>query len=648
LIRSKGGDYLLGKARGLFDHGGGKQLAIDNPYYQLLADYVAEVTGTNATAATLPSAALEKYSRTFRRASLILTGTIPSEEILAKIDELNEEKFALALQDLLNNQNIKPFLIRGANDQLLTRSINNSLSLSDNFNRFYIEYYKNNTEAAEPAFQEEYARSVMREVGEAPLKLIAHVVLSNQPYSTILTAPYAMVSAKTAEIFQAEVAPMNNDYLPAYDQWQRLSSTKYDFPSDNWNTSRNINLPHSGLLTDLGFLQQFPSTSTNRNRARARWTYQLFLGVDIENSAARNLDSTTLVDPSISAQSEAACQVCHQRLDSVAAAFQHYGDLGIYHEGAYGLDSLPQSYKDSAFYKRGDTWYRTQAPAGFENTVFESQNPIKQLATALINDERFGEGTVKFWWPNLMGEAFAPETLNEQNYAYRQYSAKMLGENFAANNYNFKELLTNMMLSAWFRADTTQLNAYRTQKRLLTPEELTDKTTTITGLTDLRFTNEWNLIYGGIDSYNVTKRQRDISHMMFRVASRHAITNACTIVKQEFIKPLHERNLFRMVELTTSSDVQNPDLAKQMVFLAQRMWGEHYAPNSQRIKEMITLFNQLHQNAQKRLNGKNLDSCVETGGIPDPALDHSITRANISAWRSMLISLMTDYNYLYE
>lgn len=42
-----------------------------------------------------------------------------------------------------------------------------------------------------------------------------------------------------------------------------------------------IDYPHAGALNTQAFLNRYPSTETNRNRARARWTFYHFLGIDI-------------------------------------------------------------------------------------------------------------------------------------------------------------------------------------------------------------------------------------------------------------------------------------------------------------------------------------------------------------------------------
>ena len=88
--------------------------------------------------------------------------------------------------------------------------------------------------------------------------------------------------------------------------------------------------PHAGVLSSHAWLYRYPSTDTNRNRARARWTYYHFLGVDIEKSAPRTTDPVALADTNNPTMNNTACTVCHERLDPLAGAYQLYGDRGHY------------------------------------------------------------------------------------------------------------------------------------------------------------------------------------------------------------------------------------------------------------------------------------------------------------------------------
>ena len=110
--------------------------------------------------------------------------------------------------------------------------------------------------------------------------------------------------------------------------------------------SLRVNYPHAGILNTNSFLFRYPSTATNRNRARSRWTYYHFLGVDIEKSASRTTDPVALADTHNPTLFNPACTVCHKVMDPVAGAFQNYGDNGLYRDQWGGLDSLDEHYKE--------------------------------------------------------------------------------------------------------------------------------------------------------------------------------------------------------------------------------------------------------------------------------------------------------------
>ena len=122
------------------------------------------------------------------------------------------------------------------------------------------------------------------------------------------------------------------------------------------------------------FLKRYPTTPTNRNRARSRWTYYHFLGLDIEKSASRTTDPVALADTDNPTMKNPACTVCHRVMDPVAGTFQNYGEEGEYRDEWGGLDSLDDFYKyppDGSYtpYQYGDTWYRDMREPGFDGEV---------------------------------------------------------------------------------------------------------------------------------------------------------------------------------------------------------------------------------------------------------------------------------------
>ena len=212
-------------------------------------------------------------------------------------------------------------------------------------------------------------------------------------------------------------------------------------------------------------------------------------------------------------------------------------------------------------------------------------NSVQWLARRIVADKRFAEATVKFWWPAIMGSEVAepPEDEGDADFEGLLLAANAQGTEVTrlANGfrrgfrgraaYNLKDLLVEMVLSRWFRADAVEDDhpvrgvALRDAgaRRLLTPEELDRKTAAITGLRwgwwprisqayrgpDSRLTDAYRLLYGGIDSDGVTERARDLTSVMAGVAKRHAVQVSCPVVMREiYLVPEGERRLFAGID----------------------------------------------------------------------------------------------------
>ena len=430
----------------------------------------------------------------------------------------------------------------------------------------------------------------------APLELIAHVVENNLPYTEIMTADYIMANPMAAEAYGATTQFDNvNDpfeFKPSeFAQYYKNDDSRtsvFDETIDIPVVTNPGNLlvedyPHAGILNANAFLIRYPSTATNRNRARSRWTYYHFLGHDIEKSNPRPTDPEALLDENNPTLNNPACIACHDVLDPVAGAFQNYGDEGMYREESGGLDSLPRLYKDgqtgaSCSYVRGDTWYCDMRNPGFGDRVAPSaDNSVQWLAQQIVADDRFAEAAVQFWWQPIMGMDIldAPTDSSDPNFQGRSVAAQAQAaevNRIAAafrtgidegSAYNGKDLLTEIALWPWFRAesvtgaDPVRMAALRDGgvERLLTPEELNRKTEAVSGyvwgrrfqrtmnpdqaqsrsyLEDDRRISAYELLYGGVDSNGITNRSVDMTPVMAAVAQSHAAEVSCPIVRREF------------------------------------------------------------------------------------------------------------------
>jgi hypothetical protein len=345
-----------------------------------------------------------------------------------------------------------------------------------------------------------------------------------------------------------------------------------------------IRYPHAGILNEPAWLNRYPSTETNRNRARARWTYLHFLGFDIEKSAPRTTDPEALADTNNPTLNNPACTACHERMDPVAGAYQNYGNSGLFRNSSGGLDALPRSYKrdDASGYQEGDTWYRDMRRPGFDGMVLPAgrvDDSLAWLAQHIVDDPRFAAATVAFWWPALLGfDALGvPEEPSDPGYDQlitafeaQQAAIQSMSQRFRSDGFILKTLLADIVMSPWFRAKAVDQGAAGNRAlelsslgvdRLLTPEELENKTNAILGYAWDKDEDDFDggalrdrfgIYYGGIDSVGIKERSTAMTALMANVAERQALEMSCGIVALEFYEAPEDRQLFTQIDALTT------------------------------------------------------------------------------------------------
>ena len=171
---------------------------------------------------------------------------------------------------------------------------------------------------------------------QAPVELIAHVVENDLPYTEVLTADYIMANGPTAKAYSDAVAFDDPDDPFEFRPAQIRGYRRYGVTMDDY--------PHAGILNTTSFLARYPTTPTNRNRARSRWAYYHFLGFDIQNAAPTVTDAGALLDTRNPTMHNPACTVCHIPLDPLAGAFQNYTETGHYRATLHGKNALDYGY----------------------------------------------------------------------------------------------------------------------------------------------------------------------------------------------------------------------------------------------------------------------------------------------------------------
>ena len=111
-------------------------------------------------------------------------------------------------------------------------------------------------------------------------------------------------------------------------------------------------------------------------------------------------------------------------------------------------------------------------------------------------------------------------------------------------------------------------------------------------------TDEYRLLYGGIDSDGITERARDITSVMEGVARTHALEVSCPVVMRElYLLPDAERRLFSGIdpfviptEATTGLGDGAGVIRRKIVELHDKLLGVQVTPNSPDVEATYGLF----------------------------------------------------------
>ena len=351
-------------------HGGGVQVAAGTPEFAHLERFLRllgeELTSVALTPQTLfDKVTMAPWRKTLRRAALIFAGRNPTEAEYAAVAEGDASALRATIRGLMSGPQFHEFLTRGANDRLLTdRNIGEIIDT--NVGRGFVAFANESFRRAEEAFAAgrrgrfgDWTNRTQQGIRRAPVELIAHVAENDLPYTEILTADYIMANPWAAVAYGASTRFDNPEDMHEFKPSRIVA---YYREGEGFESEFNRDLgetrvldpgplatryPHAGVLNTNSFLFRYPTTATNRNRARSRWTYYHFLGLDIEKSASRTTDPVALADTNNPTMLNPACTVCHRVLDPVAGTFQNYGDDGYYRHKWGGLDSLDDFYKNA-------------------------------------------------------------------------------------------------------------------------------------------------------------------------------------------------------------------------------------------------------------------------------------------------------------
>ncbi len=608
-IKEKGQDLLLAKISGGEGHAGGMQLSQDSEGYAAFERVLSEINeldnptyyafsgssdGASARQASfLTEVTLESREATLRRATLLMQGRLPTQEERDAV--VSDATLRVALRNLMQGPAFREFVVTSVNDRLLTEGTQNAL------NTAYSHFLKLHNLKASEAINDTGSTvewQIREDLKRTSGELVAYVIENELPYSEILTADYMMMN-RTMNTWLEGTATFSPDegddiFKPSVVQGYYYNSAleEVEFRENSNSTYRAIgeplqDFPHAGLLTDFGFLSRYPTTATNRNRARARWTFYHFLGIDIEKSSQRPTDEASLSDRNNPTMNNPNCTVCHALLDPVAGAFQNWDDENFYRGSGDGRDALDGFYKyppdgSPSPYRQGDLWYRDMREPGlFDSKITERHSTLRSLGELIVEEPLFKTASAAFWWSPIFGKPLLDKPTVEADNGYAAKLAAYRAQQEAIEDFaealsagmNAKDMLVEMFMSPWFSGDSVQSYAFDSahyeakfgSDQLLTPQQLARKTRALTGVAwrtypspsgkDFSEYEQLAVLLGGIDSEAVTSRAIELTPTMTSILMTHATESACIAVARQFALPIEQRSLLALVDESTQPQV---------------------------------------------------------------------------------------------
>ncbi len=676
MARVKEGEQsrLLLKASGGLEHGGEAVLKADSTGYRILREFVRRANlppgqPTQIAADDKPAkpffdgVAMLDDRRLLRRATLSLAGRLPTKPELEAVAGQGLKALPSILDTVMQEEAFYDRLREGFNDIFLTVGYDDGAESALTYTHFEKTRHwtqnhdlshiadENARQKARYKLADDYRAALLGE----PMKLIEHIVRNDRPFTEIVTADYIMVTPYTARgygIYEELKPQFKNpddpfEYIPV-----KLKALVGRGREDDQESATGF-YPHAGLLSTFQYMRRYPTTETNRNRQRARVFYLHFLGIDALELAARVSDAAAVTAKyEIPTMQAAECVVCHKAIDPVAGLFQDYYRF----EGVYG--------------RRKEGWYQDMFTAGLDGEELppeERWRALQWLGQRTAKDHRFAVAMVEHVYYILTGRKvlLPPKEIDAplfaaQRRAYTEQRCQIetIATRFAQSQFNLKRVFQDWIVSDFYRADglaTVASDPARQAElddiglvRMLAPEQLERKVGAVFGQPWGRLEDQLAMLYGGIDSQEVTERAADPSGAMGAIQRMLANDVACIQTIKDFMRPLADRQLFLGIE---PSDVPGAspegDLAirRVIVHLHERILGQQDAVDSPDVERTFQLFAGIVSDAKQQtgLETREIYQCRRE--MPDVPPDPQYT---IRAWRGVVTYLLRRPEFLYE
>jgi hypothetical protein len=596
-------------------------------------------------------------AQTLRKASLNIANRLPSKAEQDLVGQSGESGLDGALNLLLNDAQFYERLVEAYDDILLLKGLENTyygeVVYGLDKNTFpNVEWFK--TASERPTDLSEFDTLILtsKALLRASRELIKYVAINNKPFTEILTADYMMVNAFSAKSLGVYGSLGYTDLGSA--DWKNTAEK-------NWKPAKIANQPYAGLLSEISFQERYPTTATNKNRARARYVYKYFLATDVL-ALSGNRDLTDDNKSKYPTKENPQCTICHSIIDPMASSFLNLR---------------------SGWYASGNLHRADMFDPGFESVkmpVAEEKTSLQWIAKQIVADDRFALAQVHNVYKGFTGQSpiqvssDAPAAMKDAARIQREYF-KDLANQFKASNYNIKTLVKNIVKSPYFRAKGI-LGGYQTlhpatgAQQLLTPRMLDDKIYELLGVRwttnslvtgthylykpDLTYYGPaiFDLSYGGINFDDIVERIVRPNSVMTSIQDKMAMEIGCRATLADFFRPQAQRKLLLGVESTAlpnnSADIAAIKNAIKNLHL--RLWGE---ANQVDLDAAYELFYTIQTQGKAMGIGAAMTCRLNDNPDTGVSLANNLRISNdpeftMRSWGAVIAYMLMDYRFLSE
>ena len=429
-------------------------------------------------------------------------------------------------------------------------------------------------------------------LAEEPLALIEQVVLSEQPFTTIVTADWSVLNETSSLIWGSHT----------YDFSQGGEQTV------NWTDGR----PAAGILSTSSMLLKHDSTGANYHRGRTNTLTDVllcapFAGRDIPLTGDIDLSDDEAVATAVNTQTE--CIGCHQALDPLAAHYWVFrARLSPFQVNtAYGSDfncaNLPPQFScypvEMYAPSYADRWMSLGLrPPNYWGASTTDMGDVGQL---IAEDPRFSL---------CAAERFSSYLTQKDADQISFERIAELQQLFIDGNFNAKQLAYEIVTDPAFLALDATPEAVADDLpgiQIIRPEQLDRMFSDLTGLEWTYFINRNNIgdikvllndsigfraMAGGVDGVNVTYPTHTPTPIKLLVLAAYAEEAAGYVVEEDFALPANERTLLTLVEPSLTSEAP---IRQQISILYAKILGVQTATDSEDVDAAWDLFSQFSQ-----------------------------------------------------